>query len=405
MEAVLRSVGVDLDGSPAPKQLLRNESRNTSETANTNVPVHNTMAIHTRLAQGSAADLQHLNQRISNGYAIDSHPNITLQGKTPTKRKRVADGGDVEQQTGSFLNSAGNDRRQSRGLMRPPPPPQMIQRDTSIIGHDVNGGFAGRELNGVNVAHPSNHGYGPITPNSHGIESGSIPRVYADRYDILSFPSGVTGDVHISKNGLQFNDMPGFLMRTSPSSSNQVGHRPETVGHMKPHARNPIMFSAQRRLQEPVTPRKVLNSHGVNGLQSVPHSSGNSLGLSGNARSGNSFSPGHSLYRHRQPLGGRHGASPHFSTRQLPNSTSSFDQYLYSSDAYSRPFATSSNNINHQPRPSNGNFFATQDVESLVYRDRCFSAGFYTSAPQQLGNQRTTPPDSGVQARLRRANR
>ena len=406
IDTVLRAVGANLDHSPGPRGPMHAESRTTEEPPNTNVQIDKPFDAQTRLAQGSAADLQFLTKRTLGQPAGAIHPDTASRVFSPAKRKRADDGDDregIEHRVDDLYTDATEGRRQSRNLMPPPPPPpQPVRQDIYRTMHSPARRDDWTHPNSHVAAQQLHYANGPFTPNHRAIGGDLRQQLDTGQYDVPLVSSKPRNSVHSLTRGSQPDHMPSVTQRADAPYPHQRSQMSNPADFATPFAGRPLTLSAQRRQRESFAD---LGTQGSNGFYSTPYRSSSSLGLSRNARSSNKFSPRDSLDRTRQPLGGTNGASPHFSARQLPSSVPIFDQYLNRSDTYSKSPAIPSSHNTYQPQRIQGGLFPAQAIQGPVHRSGDYPAEHHTYIPYRPENPHTPSVVPDFSSRLRRANR
>lgn len=325
IEAVLNPVGASVFQSQnrQPKQGLRTESE---VAADTNRYSHGSSDLGSRLAQGSAADLDALNEDggTFGGKKRSAPPDSMEHNGTSTKRKCVSSTSEKEQQMDRLF---GNQKGHSRDLMPPPPVPhrqpyvyftqvpepnldellgQGQETDASqwplasfMFDRQAQDRELIRQFDAARVNMPVTpaHIHNPPPPNL----TRSIPHtpIAAGPPRESAWPQGMVRAYDAQHGGSQSSS------RTASSSRNSRQRRPETLD--------------QGSLQFPLDMDVNDSTHSVNRRRFGPASS---LGLSSNARS-SSHRPSQSSANpsiHRQRLGEEPSTSPHFPPIGLSNS-------------------------------------------------------------------------------------
>lgn len=416
IEAVLHSVGATVGHSPHDDQ--RSGSRANVHTDSTKPDVQRTGEapdLGTRLAEGSAADLQQLSKdsKLTNGHTLRDKLTPTSYGQSPHKRKREEPRVNIEQQLNSMPRGQSFQRGQSRDLM--PPPPLPDQRPLSLMAnvprldhrstgsHDSGERYLSRlesipatpnrRLNGVGLGHQSN---GP-------------------HFAVPSAPSATTDEPQYRDfQSLRFDLSPN--LRSYPNSPlttrihQQNGGTSYPIASSTPFARSPISRSGQCYHAEPPLFAKDVGGYRATGPSSSYSRSGRSLGLSNNARSSSSYTPNSTPANpgyHRRPLGGGISASPHFPTRQLP-STLPRSQHSNPTNAAIGSFNTHESIFaarGANPTLHRDNFFVTQANNEALNTGRRIHAEPQTYQPYDLPRTEAPIEHVGSSSRLRRAHR
>lgn len=408
VEAVLNSVGTTLvhraEHRSSPQALNENGIH-----ARTSEPPRSPFDVGSRLAKGSAADLDALSKDFGSfrGHSRLILPDSTKEEILSGKRKRMDCVSDAEQQTEYVYGGRQYEKGQSRDLMPPPPIPNRQPHiymsqvpDASLhelLRQNQNGGASGLpwgvtpfnpdrqhhprnldgELNASGSPHPAapqyaaNNNY-DLAPSIIGTPPPRIPTA-AEPPPYSALPRQTAQGDNAQHRGGQSSTLPAF----SPYNGRQC----------------PPPSPNQGSLQARLNGAGINQTHGSNFGR---YGSGNSLGLSVNSRSSGqrlSLSPANAG-GHRQRLGEAPSASPHFQPRALSNSNSR-SPWNAQSPPQLRRYASNATTLigSLGPRPvhHDRNFLVEQDDRIEASHNRGARGSFASDTETLVGSIRPGP--------------
>lgn len=420
IEATLNSVGASLAGHPIHRQ--HGETQKDVRHLDANIdPSRSLYDVGSRLAQGSAADLDALSKDktigLSRSQIRSSQSNLVAQHGFSSKRKRAESLSDVEHQMDYVLGGKHYQKGQSRDLMPPPPIPlqQPYVFTASIPNQDVN-----EILNQNGDGSRSQSGRSPATPHQQRNPSDLRRMTNTSRGKFPPTPSVTANDgSNPSPYGLRLppprmpTARPTHVDHTFPPSV-IARHKEESDGRLslEPSSVRSIGNIPHRHTQfynngNPKFPLELDNRP----IHPYPHSnhSTSRLGLSSNARSSGhqtSQSPS-SSNSHRRPLGQDVSASPHFLPGRLSSSTSMSSLRGQQSTSMSHTNSYSSMITTRLDSQERGDRVGAQENSTESDRGRNYIADVGAPISRRLdpSRGRLPTPDAEASAQRRRANR
>ncbi|KAL6714969.1 hypothetical protein ACLMJK_007229 [Lecanora helva] len=272
--------------------------------------------VGSRLARGSAADLDSLNNDPRNlgGPNSSTRSDSKKQSASSAKRQRESQEDEPEQQMHHLVESK---RGPSRDLMPPPPVPRQQPAVHTVRGSASNlNEILGSTQQAITSQSPRLYG----TPTRRMSESQLLRQPYAAPDHLPATPTH-TAPTHNSIAAMSPHHVwPQNLNQARNGREIQLYTPAAPPLHQANTQRSPSFN--QYRLHNPIDPeREEPNRLTISRRFGPP----NGLGLSNNVRSSVSqpiLSPAGNASIHRQAFGQQSVASPYFQPRGLPNSAS-----------------------------------------------------------------------------------